>query len=176
MRKKQWNHISESAKDLVRLLLDKDQNTRLTAEEALNHPWISERDAFAPKRHLNETVDEIKKFNIRRRLRSVILGAVNSYKWQRPMMADDEKGQLSYGEADEELLNERKRASIFAEDQASSIGRFSLSYSCLLILLYVEFNSAGCLNRAYLRSKLKLAFLFSNSKYHEFCLGLWYFL
>lgn len=41
MRKKQWNHISESAKDLVRLMLAKDPNNRLTVEEALEHPWIS---------------------------------------------------------------------------------------------------------------------------------------
>ena len=41
MRKKQWDHISESAKDLIRQMLVKDQKNRITVEEALEHPWIS---------------------------------------------------------------------------------------------------------------------------------------
>jgi calcium/calmodulin-dependent serine protein kinase len=40
MRKRQWDHISESAKDLVKKMLFLDQNKRITVEEALNHPWI----------------------------------------------------------------------------------------------------------------------------------------
>jgi serine/threonine protein kinase len=40
MRKRQWDHISESAKDLVKKMLLLDQNKRITVEEALNHPWI----------------------------------------------------------------------------------------------------------------------------------------
>lgn len=31
--------------------------------------------------HLNETVEELKKFNARRKLKAVILAAVNSTKW-----------------------------------------------------------------------------------------------
>lgn len=31
--------------------------------------------------HLNETVEELKKFNARRKLKAVILAAVNSSKW-----------------------------------------------------------------------------------------------
>ncbi len=40
MRKKQWDNISDSAKDLVKQMLTKDQNNRITVEEALEHPWI----------------------------------------------------------------------------------------------------------------------------------------
>ena len=40
MRKRQWNHISESAKDLVKRMLTLDQNNRIKVEEALEHPWI----------------------------------------------------------------------------------------------------------------------------------------
>jgi serine/threonine protein kinase len=40
MRRKQWDHISDSAKDLLRQMLVLDQNCRITAEEALEHPWI----------------------------------------------------------------------------------------------------------------------------------------
>lgn len=35
------SNLSESAKDLLHRLLDVDPKTRMTAEQALNHPWIS---------------------------------------------------------------------------------------------------------------------------------------
>ena len=40
MRPKQWDLISEDAKDLVRSLLASDQDERITAEQALAHPWL----------------------------------------------------------------------------------------------------------------------------------------
>jgi len=36
-----WNTISDSAKDLITKLLTKDQNKRITLDEALNHKWFS---------------------------------------------------------------------------------------------------------------------------------------
>ena len=35
-----WAHISPAAKDLVKKLLDRDPRRRITAEEALKHPWM----------------------------------------------------------------------------------------------------------------------------------------
>ena len=35
-----WDLISIEAKDFVQKLMDSDQNTRMTAAEALNHPWV----------------------------------------------------------------------------------------------------------------------------------------
>jgi serine/threonine protein kinase len=40
MQCKQWDQISESAKDLVTRLLCLNQNERITIKEALAHPWI----------------------------------------------------------------------------------------------------------------------------------------
>jgi len=40
-----WGGISESAKDLIRKLLTVDPKKRLTAKEALQHPWIAGNDA-----------------------------------------------------------------------------------------------------------------------------------
>ncbi len=37
----EWEGISEDAKDLIRKLLEYDPEKRLSAEDALKHPWFS---------------------------------------------------------------------------------------------------------------------------------------
>ncbi|NXV17898.1 KCC1G kinase, partial [Cepphus grylle] len=41
-----WDDISESAKDFIRHLLEKNPNARFTCEEALRHPWINGNTAL----------------------------------------------------------------------------------------------------------------------------------
>jgi calcium/calmodulin-dependent serine protein kinase len=81
MFSKQWISISDSAKDLIRKMLTVDQNERPSVEDVLNHPWIKEREKYAPRKHLQDTVDELRKFNLRRRLKGAILAALSSIKW-----------------------------------------------------------------------------------------------
>lgn len=38
----EWEGISDAAKDFVSNLLDRDYNSRMTAPEALEHPWIKQ--------------------------------------------------------------------------------------------------------------------------------------
>lgn len=40
MRPKQWATLSAPAKDLVMRMLDVNPVTRITVEQALEHPWI----------------------------------------------------------------------------------------------------------------------------------------
>ena len=35
-----WNSVSDKAKDFIRKLLEKDVDKRLSADQALKHPWI----------------------------------------------------------------------------------------------------------------------------------------
>jgi serine/threonine protein kinase len=41
-----WGHISREAKDFVSRLLTVDVELRMTAEEALLHPWVSTLDVI----------------------------------------------------------------------------------------------------------------------------------
>ena len=54
-------------------LLQVDPRKRFTAEQALSHPWISQRDRYASTFHRQETVDCLKKFNARRKLKGAII-------------------------------------------------------------------------------------------------------
>ncbi|XP_038131690.1 peripheral plasma membrane protein CASK-like isoform X1 [Cyprinodon tularosa] len=102
MNPRQWSHISESAKDLVRRMLMLDPAERITVYEALNHPWLKERDRYAYKIHLPETVEQLRKFNARRKLKGAVLAAVSSHKFNS-----------FYGDPPEELQD-------FSEDPTSS--------------------------------------------------------
>ncbi|XP_077088219.1 calcium/calmodulin-dependent serine protein kinase b isoform X3 [Siphateles boraxobius] len=81
MNPRQWSQISESAKDLVRRMLMLDPAERITVYEALNHPWLKERDRYSYKIHLPETVEQLRKFNARRKLKGAVLAAVSSHKF-----------------------------------------------------------------------------------------------
>lgn len=35
-----WSGVSDTAKDLIGKMLDRDYNSRITATQALQHPWI----------------------------------------------------------------------------------------------------------------------------------------
>ncbi|KAM6945573.1 peripheral plasma membrane protein CASK-like isoform 2-T2 [Aplochiton taeniatus] len=102
MNPRQWAHISESAKDLVRRMLMLDPAERITVYEALNHPWLKERDRYAYKIHLPETVEQLRKFNARRKLKGAVLAAVSSHKFNS-----------FYGDPPEELPD-------FSDDPTSS--------------------------------------------------------
>ncbi|XP_075914453.1 peripheral plasma membrane protein CASK isoform X3 [Petromyzon marinus] len=81
MNPRQWDNISESAKDLIRRMLMLDPAERITVYESLNHPWLKERDRYACKVHLPETVEQLRKFNARRKLKGAVLAAVASHKF-----------------------------------------------------------------------------------------------
>ena len=48
--------MSEPAKDLIRRLLDNDISTRISATEALNHPWIVSDTPQLEQINLNQVI------------------------------------------------------------------------------------------------------------------------
>ncbi|XP_021627963.2 calcium-dependent protein kinase 24 [Manihot esculenta] len=105
-----WPRVSEQAKDLVKCMLDQNPYTRLTVEEALEHPWIQNaRDV--PNVNLGENVrTRIKQFSLMNKFKKKVLRVVadnlppeqvDEIKQMFYVMDTDETGDLSF----EELKN-----------------------------------------------------------------------
>uniref|UniRef100_A0A665WTN7 calcium/calmodulin-dependent protein kinase n=1 Tax=Echeneis naucrates TaxID=173247 RepID=A0A665WTN7_ECHNA len=65
----EWDTVTPEAKDLINKMLTINPSKRITAAEALKHPWICQRSTVASMMHRQETVECLKKFNARRKLK-----------------------------------------------------------------------------------------------------------
>ncbi|KAF6147891.1 hypothetical protein GIB67_014471 [Kingdonia uniflora] len=71
-----WPEVSESAKDLLRKMLEKDPKKRMTAYEVLCHPWIVD-DNVAPDKPLDSAVlSRLKKFSAMNKLKKMALQVI----------------------------------------------------------------------------------------------------
>ncbi|XP_071542377.1 calcium/calmodulin-dependent protein kinase type II alpha chain isoform X15 [Panulirus ornatus] len=69
----EWDTVTPEAKNLINSMLTVNPAKRITAGEALKHPWICQRERVASVVHRQETVDCLRKFNARRKLKGAIL-------------------------------------------------------------------------------------------------------
>ncbi|XP_063707400.1 calcium/calmodulin-dependent protein kinase type II alpha chain isoform X5 [Culicoides brevitarsis] len=69
----EWDTVTPEAKNLINQMLTVNPYKRITASDALKHPWICQRERVASVVHRQETVDCLKKFNARRKLKGAIL-------------------------------------------------------------------------------------------------------
>uniref|UniRef100_A0A146KQZ0 calcium/calmodulin-dependent protein kinase n=1 Tax=Lygus hesperus TaxID=30085 RepID=A0A146KQZ0_LYGHE len=69
----EWDTVTPEAKNLINQMLTVNPSKRITAADALKHPWICQRERVASVVHRQETVDCLKKFNARRKLKGAIL-------------------------------------------------------------------------------------------------------
>uniref|UniRef100_A0A8C6LW44 calcium/calmodulin-dependent protein kinase n=1 Tax=Nothobranchius furzeri TaxID=105023 RepID=A0A8C6LW44_NOTFU len=67
----EWDTVTPEAKDLIIKMLTINTSRRITATDALKHPWICQRSTVASMMHRQETVDCLKKFNARRKLKVI---------------------------------------------------------------------------------------------------------
>jgi len=68
----EWDSVSREVKQLIDSMLELDPTKRITAGSALRHPWVSNRDKVAQAVHRQETVDCIRKFNARRKMKAAM--------------------------------------------------------------------------------------------------------
>uniref|UniRef100_A0A6Q2Y7B5 calcium/calmodulin-dependent protein kinase n=1 Tax=Esox lucius TaxID=8010 RepID=A0A6Q2Y7B5_ESOLU len=83
----EWDTVTPEAKDLINKMLTINPVKRVTATDALKHPWIFQRSTVASMMHRQETVECLRKFNARRKLKvcgPFLMGAlVSSTKFER---------------------------------------------------------------------------------------------
>ncbi|XP_039058849.1 LOW QUALITY PROTEIN: calcium-dependent protein kinase SK5-like [Hibiscus syriacus] len=71
-----WPAISDSAKDLIRKMLDRNPKRRLTAHQVLCHPWIVD-DTIAPDKPLDSAVlSRLKQFSAMNKLKKMALRVI----------------------------------------------------------------------------------------------------
>ncbi|KAM4532034.1 calcium/calmodulin-dependent protein kinase type II subunit beta isoform 2-T3 [Fundulus diaphanus] len=69
----EWDTVTPEAKNLINQMLTINPAKRITAQGALKHPWVCQRSTVASMMHRQETVECLKKFNARRKLKGAIL-------------------------------------------------------------------------------------------------------
>nr|GLL19833.1 calcium-dependent protein kinase SK5-like [Ipomoea trifida] len=107
-----WPGISDSAKDLIRKMLDRNPKRRLTAHEVLCHPWIVD-DSMAPDKPLDSAVlSRLKQFSAMNKLKKMALRVIaerlseeeiGGLKQLFKMIDTDNSGTITFDELKEGL-------------------------------------------------------------------------
>lgn len=86
-----WGKISEQAKDLIKKLLVKNPKERLTAQQAMGHPWfqLCQQGIMEPV-NLNATLEKLKDFRITNSLTLAAINYINNC-----LSTEEERRQLS---------------------------------------------------------------------------------
>ena len=96
-----WRNVSETARDFIRRCLTIDPNKRMTAHQALQHPWIKPTDPTSPESATGEGQDLLptvkKNFNARRTLHKAIdtVRAINKLREGGGLMSAHMEGAMS---------------------------------------------------------------------------------
>uniref|UniRef100_A0A671RHQ8 calcium/calmodulin-dependent protein kinase n=1 Tax=Sinocyclocheilus anshuiensis TaxID=1608454 RepID=A0A671RHQ8_9TELE len=61
----EWDTVTAEAKNLINQMLTINPAKRITADQALKHPWVCQRSTVASMMHRQETVECLRKFNAR---------------------------------------------------------------------------------------------------------------
>ena len=70
--RKYWKNVSKEAQDLIRRLLTLDTRKRLTAKNALRHPWIQGENHLLAEQDLSANLKRLKEFNATRKFKAAV--------------------------------------------------------------------------------------------------------
>mmetsp|Transcript_1862 Transcript_1862/g.2094 ORF Transcript_1862/g.2094 Transcript_1862/m.2094 type:complete len:353 (+) Transcript_1862:148-1206(+) len=79
--RKYWKSISPEAKEMISKLLTLNPSERLSAKEALESPWMLDKDLESYD--LGENLTQFRKFNAKRKLRQAVLAFIATKKMER---------------------------------------------------------------------------------------------
>ncbi|XP_014825591.1 calcium/calmodulin-dependent protein kinase type II subunit gamma isoform X20 [Poecilia latipinna] len=120
----EWDTVTPEAKNLINQMLTINPAKRITADQALKHPWVCQRSTVASMMHRQETVECLRKFNARRKLKGAILTTMlvsrnfSACKTLLNKKSDGVKGSTeSCNNAEEEEMKARKQEIIKMTEQ-----------------------------------------------------------
>ena len=87
-----WGAISSDAKDLISRCLTVPVADRITCEEACRHPWMAKADRSLSKTDLGRNLEELKKYNAKRKFRAAVKAVVAANKLKSLIQAADKEG------------------------------------------------------------------------------------
>ena len=87
LRRQYWEHVSDPARDFIRQALTIDQKKRMSAKQALDHPWLQEDLKAHPERESKDLLPNMRaNFDARRTLRK----AIWSVRWANAVQKDSQ--------------------------------------------------------------------------------------
>jgi calcium/calmodulin-dependent protein kinase I len=97
-----WRNVSLAARDFIKQCLTIDPKQRMSAHQALQHPWINTEDPLSPEQARAGSPEDLlptvkKNFNARRTLHKAIdtVRAINKLREGGGLMAGHMDGQMS---------------------------------------------------------------------------------
>uniref|UniRef100_A0A672GGL2 calcium/calmodulin-dependent protein kinase n=1 Tax=Salarias fasciatus TaxID=181472 RepID=A0A672GGL2_SALFA len=110
----EWDTVTPEAKNLINQMLTINPAKRITADQALKHPWVCQRSTVASMMHRQETVECLRKFNARRKLKGAILTTMlvsrnfSGELWQLTVLINNHGSTESCNNTEEEDMKGRK--------------------------------------------------------------------
>uniref|UniRef100_A0A8C3AB99 calcium/calmodulin-dependent protein kinase n=1 Tax=Cyclopterus lumpus TaxID=8103 RepID=A0A8C3AB99_CYCLU len=129
----EWDTVTPEAKNLINQMLTINPAKRITAQEALKHPWVCQRSTVASMMHRQETVECLKKFNARRKLKGAILTTMlvsRNFSGERGLAAHTLAGILFGSPVSSSSL----RLKVFVH---SSVTQSRCLFVCVFVCLFV---------------------------------------
>ncbi|XP_049982970.1 calcium/calmodulin-dependent protein kinase type II subunit gamma isoform X15 [Alexandromys fortis] len=136
----EWDTVTPEAKNLINQMLTINPAKRITADQALKHPWVCQRSTVASMMHRQETVECLRKFNARRKLKGAILTTMlvsRNFSVGRQSSAPASPAASAAGlagQAAKSLLNKKSDGGVKKRKSSSSV-HLMVSLACPPILL-----------------------------------------
>jgi calcium/calmodulin-dependent protein kinase (CaM kinase) II/calcium/calmodulin-dependent protein kinase I len=111
---KWWDCVSEDAKDLVRKLLQVDPLKRLTARQAMRHPWFLTDESSLMANNLEKTLVKLRVWNAKTKLKAAVKAVLATKKIKNICKRKLQK------QKSEPPMQVIKEVSSFSEKDASS--------------------------------------------------------
>ncbi|XP_041737817.1 calcium/calmodulin-dependent protein kinase type II subunit gamma isoform X6 [Coregonus clupeaformis] len=131
----EWDTVTPEAKNLINQMLTINPAKRITADQALKHPWVCQRSTVASMMHRQETVECLRKFNARRKLKGAILTTMLvtrnfSVGRQHTSPAATTSTAALASEACKSLLNKKSDGGVKKRKSSSSVCLMGSTESC----------------------------------------------